>query len=174
MIVKWLLPYVQFIVWYCIFLDRLCMVFLLIWMIVAGMILAFLLELNFFFWLISYIKFIDWFFTCLDLFISSFHLNYCSTYVIGYFARRYFFVWFWKVYYLISSSSIDSLLRIDFFFWLQIGYYLVFSSFIDSLLALICMVFLSIWIIVVGMFVVVFTRNYFFVYFWHGFYFLSS
>ena len=61
-------------------------------------------------WSLSYIQFIDWFFTCLDLYVISFHLNYCSVYDLGCLRRNKYFVWLWHDYYVISSSLINFLL----------------------------------------------------------------
>ena len=74
-------------------------------------------------------------FTYSDLFVIYFYFNYCSLYVIGYFAGSDYFVWLWNDYYLISNS------------------------FIDSLLSLVCLLFLFIWNIIAGMLLAVFLQE---------------
>ena len=92
-----------------------------------------------------------WFlFTCLILYGISIHLNYCRLYGNDFFTRSDPFEWLWNGYYLISSSLID------------------------RLLACICMLYLCIWVILAGMFLVVFTRTNFSVYWCKNHYFISS
>ena len=99
-----------------------------IWIIVARMLLAIFTWSDFCMivkWLLSSIQFIHWFITCLDLYVF-FNLNYCSMYVICHFTRSHYFVCLWDNHYFISGLLID------------------------SFLALICILFLFIWIIGAG------------------------
>ena len=69
-------------------------------------------------WSLIYIQFIDWIYTFVYLYVVSFHLNYCSVYVIGCLTRSHYFAWLWNNFCLISSSLIDSLLRSECYFYL--------------------------------------------------------
>ena len=101
-------------------------------------------------YLFSYVTFIDWYSKCLDLYVVVFHLNYCSWYDCGCLPRSDCLLWLWNDYYLISSQLID------------------------YLLALICLLFLFIWLIIARMFVAVYTRNDCFVCLWNYLYLISS
>ena len=88
-------------IWFSV-INIITLLFLFIWIIVAGILLAVffkkrLLCMNLK-WLLSNIHFIDWFFTCSDLFVVSFHFNYCSWYVF----MELTFLCLWDHYYLIS------------------------------------------------------------------------
>ena len=69
-------------------------IYFFIWIIVVRMSLAVFQEVITVYdcgiWLKLYIQFIDLFCTCLDLYIVSFHLNYCRWYVICYFTTSHF------------------------------------------------------------------------------------
>ena len=96
------------------------------------------------------IKFIDWSFTCLDLYVVSFHLKYYNRYVYDNFYKR------WFLFMIVT--------------WL----YLISRSLIDSSLTQICIFFLSIWIIVAGKLLAVFTWRHFFVCLWNDCYLISN
>ena len=115
-------------------LAWICMLFLFIWTIVAGMLVAVLQAVISLYdsWMIIILYLVHWLiFTSFDLYMVSFHLNSCSQYVCGCFTRSDFIVWLWN------------------------DYHQIFSSLISLLLAEICILFSFFWIIVACMFVAI-------------------
>ena len=128
-------------------------------------------------WILSYIQVIDlnwdhwlilYLFRCLDVY-AFLCLKYCSKYIIGCLTRNEYFVGFrnnffpvhWLILFLPKSVycffCFEFLKLVcfwlffkgsDFYEWLWNNFYVISSSLIDSLFALICMLFLLIWIII--------------------------
>ena len=86
--------------------------------------------------IIVYIQFIDWFFIYINLYLVSFHLNYCRLYVIGYFTRSDLSVCLWNDHYHYSSSFIWFCIWLNLFLFIWIIVAGILFDFLQEVISL--------------------------------------